>query len=51
MIIDFLVKYIGSAPEGYEFLQYIVASQFLIFVFWSILKFLAGLINLFKVGS
>ena len=51
MIIDFLSSYLGQVPEGFEIVQYVVASQILIFVLCSILKLFAGLINLFKAGD
>lgn len=51
MILDFLHIYIGQAPDGYEFLEYIVSSQLLVFVVWSILHLFASIVNLFKAGK
>ena len=51
MIHDFLAIYLGPPPEGFAFLSYVVGSMILLVIIWSLLKFFAGLLNLFKINK
>ncbi len=51
MILDFLDNYLGLPPDGFAFMSYVVGSMILLVIIWSLLKFFAGLLNLFKINK
>ena len=51
MVLDELRELIGSAPPGYEFLEYLFVGLFVLMIVQSAISLISGLFRMFGGGS